>query len=64
MKFIALTIVALYGLSATFLNAQSVPFVIPGDDSSVSATDFFRLLDEPPEPRDLYTSKLGMVRSC
>ena len=46
MKFIALTIVALYGLSATFLNAQSVPFVIPGDDSSVSATDF-RLLDEP-----------------
>jgi len=47
MKFIALTIVALYGLSATFLNAQSVPFVIPGDDSSVSATDFSRLLDEP-----------------
>ena len=47
MKFIALTIVALFGLSATFLNAQSVPFVIPGDDSSVSATDFSRLLDEP-----------------
>ena len=35
------------GLTPASLGAQSVPFVIPGDDATASATDFARLLVTP-----------------
>ena len=47
MKRLLLSIVALCGLLPAMLDAQSVPFVIPGDDAAASATDFSRLLTTP-----------------
>ncbi len=40
-------IVALLFFLTAVSKGQSVPFVIPGDDSSVTATDFSRLLPKP-----------------